>query len=90
MFKKNNETFNVFKVYKTEVESQLGKKIKVLRSDRGCEYISSEFNSFCKEYNIIHKCTHPRQHNDIAERKNKTFLEIVNTMLLHVKLNFNL
>ena len=30
------------------------------------------------------------QHNDITERKNKRFLEIVNVMLLHAKLKFNL
>ncbi|KAL6345172.1 hypothetical protein AAG906_013656 [Vitis piasezkii] len=88
----NSETFNAFKVYKAEVENQLGKNIKVLRSDRGGEYFSSEFNSFCEEYGIIHECTAPYtpQHNGIAERKNRTFLEMVNAMLLHAKLNFNL
>ena len=30
------------------------------------------------------------QHNDITERKNRRFLEIVNVMLLHAKLKFNL
>ncbi|RVW47574.1 Retrovirus-related Pol polyprotein from transposon TNT 1-94 [Vitis vinifera] len=88
----NSETFNAFKVYKAEVENQLEKNIKVLRSDRGGEYFSSEFNSFCEEYGIIHECTAPYtpQHNGIAERKNRTFLEMVNAMLLHAKLNFNL
>ncbi|RVW95711.1 Retrovirus-related Pol polyprotein from transposon TNT 1-94 [Vitis vinifera] len=87
-----SETFNAFKVYKAEVENQLEKNIKVLRSDRGGEYFSSEFNSFCEEYGIIHECTAPYtpQHNGIAERKNRTFLEMVNAMLLHAKLNFNL
>ena len=92
LLKNKSETFNAFKVYKTEVENQLGKNIKVLRSDRGGEYFSSEFNSFCEEYGIIHECTAPYtpQHNGIAERKNRTFLEMVNAMLLHAKLNFNL
>ena len=42
------------KVYKAEREKQLGKKIKVLRSDRGGKYFSSGFNLFCEEYGIIH------------------------------------
>nr|GFB87971.1 hypothetical protein [Tanacetum cinerariifolium] len=34
------------KVFKSEVELQLGKKIKALRSDRGGEYLSQEFKDF--------------------------------------------
>ena len=33
--KYKDEAFNAFKNYKAEVEKQLGKKIKILRSDRG-------------------------------------------------------
>ena len=72
--------------------NHLSKKIKVLRSNRGGEYFYSEFNSFCEKYDIIHECTTPYtpQHNGIVERKNITFLEMVNAMLLHAKLYFNL
>ena len=59
LLKNKSETFNAFKVYKAEVKNQLSKKIKVLKSDRGGEYFASEFNSFCKEYGIIHDCTAP-------------------------------
>ena len=59
LLKNKSETCNAFKVYKAEVENQLSKKIKVLRSDRGGEYLSSEFNSFCEKYGIIHDCTAP-------------------------------
>ena len=38
LLKNKSETFNVFKVYKAQVENQLSKKIKVLKSDRGGEY----------------------------------------------------
>ena len=40
------EALHYFKIYKAEVENQLEKKIKQLRSDRGGEYFSSEFDSF--------------------------------------------
>ena len=35
-----SETFEKFKEFKAEVEKQLGKSIKTLRSDRGGEYLS--------------------------------------------------
>ena len=35
LLKHKDETFDAFKLYKLEVENQLNKKIKVLRSDRG-------------------------------------------------------
>ena len=57
LLKNKSETFNAFKVFKAEVENQLSKKIKVFKSDRSGEYFSSEFNSFCEEYGIIHECT---------------------------------
>ena len=44
--------------YKNEVENQLGKKIKKLRSERGGEY-ASHFGEFCKEHGIILQTTAP-------------------------------
>ena len=38
LIKHNSETFEKFKEFKQEVENQLGRKIKMLRSDRGGEY----------------------------------------------------
>jgi transposase InsO family protein len=45
--------------YKTEVENQLDKKIKRLRSDRGGEYLSNLFYEYYKECGIIHETTAP-------------------------------
>nr|GFC48346.1 hypothetical protein [Tanacetum cinerariifolium] len=41
-----------FKVFKAEVELQLGKKIKALRPDRGGEYLSQEFKDYLSENKI--------------------------------------
>ncbi|URE42102.1 Retrotransposon protein [Musa troglodytarum] len=92
LLKHKNGAFNAFKAYKAEVENQLGKKIKVLRSDRGGEYFSSEFNMFCEQHGIIHECSAPRtpEQNGLAERKNRTYLEMINAMLLYAKLSYNL
>nr|GEW02398.1 hypothetical protein [Tanacetum cinerariifolium] len=43
LLKHKHEVFENFKVFKSEVELQLGNKIKALRSDRGGEYLSQEF-----------------------------------------------
>jgi hypothetical protein len=46
-------------VYKAEVENQLERKIKHLRSDRGGEYFSNTFDILCEEHSIVHERTPP-------------------------------
>ncbi|GJV61069.1 retrotransposon protein, putative, ty1-copia subclass [Tanacetum coccineum] len=46
-------------VFKAEVELQLGKKIKALRSDRGGEYLSQEFKDYLSENGIVQNLTSP-------------------------------
>nr|ABA96132.1 retrotransposon protein, putative, Ty1-copia subclass [Oryza sativa Japonica Group] len=83
LLKTKDEALHYFKIYKAEVENQLERKIKRLRSDRGGEYFSNEFASFCEEFGIIHEMTPPYspQSNGVAERKNRTLTEMVNAML---------
>ena len=40
LMKHKHETFEMFKEFQNEVENQLGKTIKILRSDRGENYLS--------------------------------------------------
>ena len=49
LIKHKSETFEKFKEFKQEVENQLGRNIKMLRSDRGGEYLSTEFLDYLKE-----------------------------------------
>jgi transposase InsO family protein len=58
-------------------------KIKRLIFDRGGEYFSNDFSEFCAEHGIIHERTPPYspQSNGIAERKNRTLIELVSAML---------
>lgn len=78
-----DEALDYFKIYKAEVENQLERKIKRLRSDRGGEYLSKIFDVFCEEHGIIHERTPPYspQSNGVAERKNRTLTDLVNAML---------
>ena len=78
-------------MYKNEVENQLNKKIKVVRSDRGGEYVSP-YAEFCAQNGIRHEFTAPYspQQNGIAERKNRTLKEMVSAMLISSGLHQNL
>ena len=59
LLKSKDETLDYFKIYKAEVENQLERKIKRLRSDRGDEYFPTLFDEFCEEHGIIHERTPP-------------------------------
>ncbi|GJR67774.1 pol polyprotein [Tanacetum coccineum] len=54
LLKSKDEAIDTFVLYKTEVENQLGQKIKVVRSDRGGEYVSS-FAEICAKHGIRHE-----------------------------------
>src|SRR6185503_18113497 len=44
LMKHKSEAFEKFKEFQNEVQNQLGKTIKALRSDRGGEYLTQEFD----------------------------------------------
>ncbi|KAL4368367.1 hypothetical protein GQ457_05G028310 [Hibiscus cannabinus] len=80
--KQKSEAFGAFKNFKALVEKESGFEIKSLRSDRGGEFTSNEFNDFCKANGIRHPLTVPRapQQNGVAERKNRTILNMARSM----------
>lgn len=47
LFRTKYEIFSKFEIYKIEVENQLDKTIKTIKSDQGREYISNELTYFC-------------------------------------------
>ncbi|GJT45759.1 retrotransposon protein, putative, ty1-copia subclass [Tanacetum coccineum] len=53
LLKHKHKVFETFKVFKNEVENQLGKTIKALQSDRGGEYIRQEFKDYLKACGIV-------------------------------------
>jgi hypothetical protein len=77
-------------VFKAEAENQSSKKIKILRSDNGGEYVSKEFERYCKDAGIVHQFTVPYspQQNGVAERWNRTLVETARCMLHHKKLEY--
>ena len=63
--KTKSEVFKQFQEFKALVETQTGRKIKVLRSDNGGEYNIGEFVYFCAEARIKREFNIPynSQHN---------------------------
>lgn len=77
------DVFTKFKMFKVLVEKECGRSIKVLRSDRGGEFYSKEFNNFFEEVGIRRELTIPftPQHNGVVERKNRTVMDLTRSML---------
>lgn len=81
--RRKSECFDKFKEYKALVENLHGKSIKCLRSDRGGEYLSGEFKAYLSENGINSQLTAPYtpQQNGVSERRNRTLMEMVRSMM---------
>nr|CAN76379.1 hypothetical protein VITISV_017862 [Vitis vinifera] len=78
----------IFKQYKSCVEKETSSYIKCLRINRGGEFTSQDFNEFCKENGIKRQLivAYTPQQNGVAERKNRTIMNMVRSMLSKKKL----
>lgn len=83
MLKTKDEVTECFKDFKNFVENQTERKIKILRSDNGGEYLSTSLMSYLKKAGIQHQLTaaYTPEQNGIAERMNRTIIEKVRCML---------
>jgi len=88
LLKHKSEVFDRFKEYQAKVERETGKQIKFLRSDGGGEYTGYSFRKYLTDKGITHKMTTPYtpEHNGIAERANRTIMEMVRCMLFDARL----
>ncbi|CAG4960563.1 unnamed protein product [Colias eurytheme] len=86
--KAKNEAFKYFKVYKALVEKQTQKSIKILRTDNGGEFCSTEFESFLDKEGIVHQKTNPHtpEQNGLCERLNRTVVERARCLLFDAKM----
>lgn len=84
--KRKSEALEMFRKFRKKVESNVGKRIKCLRTDNGGEYTSDEFSDYLRECNIRRQltCSGTPQQNGVAERKNRHLAETCRS-LLHAK-----
>ena len=88
LMRHKSEAFDKFREYKAEAKKQLGVHIKQLRSDQGDEYLSGEFKSYLAKEGIISQLSShgtPKQ-NGVSERRNRTLLDMVRSMLSYSSL----
>ena len=86
--KRKSEVFNCFKDFKAIVEKQSGYMIRTVRSDQGGEYTANDFEAYCTQQGIRHQTTpaYTPQLNGVAERKNRTILDMARSLLKAKKL----
>ena len=97
-----SQSLEVFKLFKVEVENQLNKRIKNVRSDRGGEYYGKydgsgkqcpgPFVKFLEECGIVPQYTIPGypSMNGVVERRNITVKDMVRSMISHSNLPISL
>ena len=97
LIKEKAESLDKFKIFRTEVEKQLGKVIKVVRFDGGGEYygkhgdagqLKGPFSKYLEDSGIVAQFTMPGspEQNGVAERRNRTLMEMVRSMISRTNL----
>ncbi|GKC82591.1 putative ribonuclease H-like domain-containing protein [Tanacetum coccineum] len=83
-----DETSEILKTFITGIENLIDLKVKVIKCDNGTEFKNKVMNQFYKMKSIKREFSVARtpQQNRVAERKNKTLIEVARTMLAYSKL----
>ncbi|UYV69220.1 hypothetical protein LAZ67_6002864, partial [Cordylochernes scorpioides] len=81
--KNKGETLGKVKEWIQESEKQTSRKLKRIRTDNGLEFCSKEWDTFCTSVGIVHEhtMTYTPQQNGVAERMNRTLLDLVRSTI---------
>ena len=87
-YKHKDETYNLFREWKIEVENQSGCKVKIVRLDNGTEFINDDFKELFKRSGIIMEPTvaYTPEQNGLSEVQNRIVMNGVRAMLFDSKL----
>jgi len=87
-----DEASKVLKEWITRSKIETGEKANLLRTDGGGEYMGTEFQEWLRSRGMHHKVTNANtpQENRVAERLNRTILEMMRTMMHESDLPKNL
>ena len=74
--------------FKIHVEKETNLFVRMLRTDQGGEFTSQEFINFCDVNGIRRQLTaaYNPQQNGVAERKNRTIMNMVRSMIFEKKI----
>ena len=86
-----DETQETFITFAKQVQRQRKEDILMIRSDNGSEFKNYTLQDFVEGEGIVHQFSAPYtpQQNGVAERKNRTLIEMARTMLDEYKSPFN-
>ncbi|CAI7797457.1 unnamed protein product [Closterium sp. NIES-53] len=89
LVKTKDEVAKVFKRWICYAEREAKAKVKILRSDRGGEYMGKDLESFLEDKGITHQLTvaYTPQQNGAVERLNRTLIDLARAMLAHAQLD---
>ena len=78
-----DEAATAIKKFKTRSEAEGGKKLRVLRTDRGGEFTLVEFIAYCADQGVGQHHTAPYlpQQNGVVERRNQTVVGMAPSMM---------
>lgn len=88
LLKEKSEAFDRFRRFKRLIEQETKVSIQTLRTDRGGEFTSQEFQTFCDDNGVKHHLTAPYspQQNGVVERRNRTLMEMTRSIMKHMKI----
>jgi Integrase core domain len=85
--KSKSDFFQISQAWHKQVTTLTGHTLKILHSDNGGEYISNRFRKFIASISVTQEhSAHTPQHNGVAERRNRTLVELARCMLHHAAL----
>ncbi|CAI7817157.1 unnamed protein product [Closterium sp. NIES-54] len=89
LVKTKDEVAKVFKRWIRYAEREARAKVKILRPDRGGEYMGKDMESFFEDKGITYQLSvaYTPQQNGAAERLNQTLIDLARAMLAHAQLD---
>ncbi|UYV63661.1 hypothetical protein LAZ67_2005217, partial [Cordylochernes scorpioides] len=83
LLKGKDEAYEKIKDYVISAHTEFGKNIQTIRTDNGREYVNRQVEDFLNQSGIKHQLTVPYSpaQNGVAERKNRSLMEMTRCML---------
>lgn len=83
MLVSKDQALEAFRKFRVQVEKETDKRIKALRIDRGREFLSRQYESYCEDNDIVRQFTAPYtlQQNRFVERRNHTVVSMARSLL---------
>lgn len=76
-------TLACMEMFDVRAETQWGRRVKIVRTDGGTEFKNELWDKYCQRRGIVHETTAPHSSpaNGVAERRNRTILDLARSML---------